>query len=63
MKNKNEKDISSKKGYVPAQPGKNADKKEMPGSVDLGRVVDNTKARAGRGLANEGTNVSYDEEA
>ena len=38
-------------------------KKKYPTTVDTGSsAMDNTKARAGRGLANEGTITSYDEE-
>lgn len=47
---------------------KSNDKNKMPGRKNKGVVLDNTpatqksRAKTGHGMANEGTNVSYDEE-
>jgi len=39
-----------------------ADKTNRSSGVDTAPATDRAKARTGRGLANEGTNVSYEEE-
>jgi hypothetical protein len=62
MKSKNEKSASDKNKRSP-QPEKGTNKKHDAVNIDKNSATGNVKPRAGRGLANEGTNVSYDEEA
>jgi hypothetical protein len=58
MKNKNA--HSAKENN---QQHKTAGSKKQPAiNIDSSRATDNVKPKAGRGLANEGTNVSYEEE-
>jgi hypothetical protein len=62
MKDKKEKSPSSLKGSDSTKHlGKDENKKGIA-PVDTGRATDKVNHKSGRGLANEGTNVSYEEE-
>jgi hypothetical protein len=62
MKSKNEK-IAFGSNKVPRQQAIDANKKQAPVNIDKSTATDSAKPRAGGGLANEGTNVSYDEQS
>ena len=62
MKTEKQPSSSNKKNNKDNKQG-GASKKKHPTAVDTrSSAMDNTKARTGRGLANEGTITSYDEE-
>ena len=62
MKNNKTTDATTKKAGNGKQPDNNAKDKVAPIDNTIQSAVNKTKPKSGRGLANEGTIVSYDEE-